>query len=267
MFVNQGTRQTVRTLTEDTTIYVRTDGNDSNDGTDNTSGRAFLTVQRALREAKRCDLRDNNITIQIADGTYTGTILNTGPFVGNGTVTINGNSTTPANVVLNATDSSSDVYEGRWGSHIILQNFTSGSCDNVIFCTTNSSVTVGAGMRFGAANRHHMTVQHGGSVYGRSSYTITGGANCHMIAYTGAHIDMSGLTCTLTGTPNFAGAFAWAPGGRVSAFSNTYSGAATGVRYVFDNGGTLFVNGAGTSYFPGNTAGFGTSATGGGFYA
>jgi pectin methylesterase-like acyl-CoA thioesterase len=84
-------------LTAARTYWVRTDGSDSNDGLANTSGSAFLTVQKAIDVASALDNGGFNITIQLGNGTYSaGASLKS--FVGSGRIVIQGNSTTPANV-------------------------------------------------------------------------------------------------------------------------------------------------------------------------
>src|SRR5947209_19614879 len=82
------------------TYYVRTDGADGNNGLANSSGGAFLTIQKAIDTAAALDLSIYNVTIQVADGSYTGAVTVTGPWVGSGTVFLQGNTTTPANVVI-----------------------------------------------------------------------------------------------------------------------------------------------------------------------
>jgi hypothetical protein len=69
-------------------------------------------------------------------------------------------------------------------------------------------------------------------------------------------------TITITGTPAFTGEFALAR--RVAAIQcngNTFSGSATGVRYLADNNGVIFTNGGGATYLPGDSAG--STASGG----
>jgi hypothetical protein len=89
---------------------------------------------------------------------------------------------------------------------------------------------------------------------------IAGGAQQHFYANQNGHILMTGSTMTLTGTPAFSNAFAVAQyTGRVSAYGNSYSGAATGMRYRAEGNGVVFVNGSGETVFPGTQDGIKTN--------
>lgn len=59
-------------LTADTTYYVRTDGNDSNDGLTDAAGGAFLTVTHAIDVIQSIDLNQHLLTLHIGTGTWTG---------------------------------------------------------------------------------------------------------------------------------------------------------------------------------------------------
>jgi hypothetical protein len=100
--------------TANTTFYVRTDGSDSNDGLTDTAGGAFLTIQKAADVIYGINWNQYKPTIQVADGTYNvGNKVsfryphNTG-WGANGNYTIQGNNTTPSNVVIT---SSRDCFE------------------------------------------------------------------------------------------------------------------------------------------------------------
>ena len=92
-------------------FYVRTDGNDANDGRANTSARAFLTIQRALDEVPSIQ-KAYHVRINIADGTYDWPLVAPKPLVYS--VQLVGNTTTPANVAIAAQggDTAFDVSSG-----------------------------------------------------------------------------------------------------------------------------------------------------------
>ena len=96
-------------LTSDTTYYVRTDGNDANDGLTNTAGGAFATIAKAMAHMHEIDANGYAVTIQIGDGTWSTFSLAGGtrciiPItkrpINVSSFKIYGNRTTPANCVL-----------------------------------------------------------------------------------------------------------------------------------------------------------------------
>lgn len=258
-----GTSRTL--LTSNLTLYVRTDGNDSNTGLANTSGGAFLTVQAAINNA--CAKYDNggyDITIQIADGTYTGTITLLS-YVGSGSIIIQGNSGTPANVLISVTNAAAITGAQLKGCKWTLKDFkvTTTTSGNLMTLVGNSHIYF-QNINFGAAASGYMHMYaYGGATFNATgNYTITGGGYAHMYAQGGGQFDVSGRTVTLTGTPAFSGAFAYSNGlGHILASGMTFTGSATGVRYTTALCGVINVGGGGASYLPGNSAG--TTATGG----
>lgn len=249
-------------LSSNRTYYVRTDGSDSNNGLANTSGGAFLTVQKAIDVIyATLDLGGKDVTVQVADGTYTGAVLADGPFIGKGSVTINGNNSTPTNVVFSTTSSSC----------VTAQNGAFISCTNFKVTTTTSGVGLLAskkghvnfsGIDFGTCATHQIRSDDFGSVTATGNYTISGGAATHFNSVSGA-IRIQLRTVTLSNTPAFYIAFCQTLiSGLATVNGNTYSGTgATGVRYDITTNGVVYTAGGGANYFPGNAAG--TTATGG----
>lgn len=253
-------------LTADRTYYVRTDGNDSNTGLANTSGGAFLTIQKALDVvAQNIDLAGHNITISVADGTYTGANAVSVPWVGKGTVTVTGNNTTPANCVLSIT--AAPCFSVSGGAALYVSGFkfvtTSGASlvayDAGLLILTNN-------VEFGSCTIAMQAYRCGIiRVYGAANYTISASSTYHIyVSFEGVVSFGTGQTTTLTGTPAF-GEFAHAESlGVIAHSSNTFSGSATGTRYGVYTNSVINTNGGGANYFPGNAVG-GTST--GGQYA
>lgn len=251
-----------QTLTANRTYYVRTDGSDSNTGLADSSGGAFLTIQKAIDTVAALDLSTFDVTIQVGDGTYTAAnSLKT--LIGAGTVTILGDATTPANVVVNPT--SADCFtatsvSGKWKLQgLKLTTTTSGSGINA----SGPSVTVEfVNIDFGACpGSNHISANAGAIVTVSGDYSITGGANRHVTVSVQACFDRSGTqTITLTGTPAFVTVFANATRCAViEAQTHTYSGSATGTRFTVSGNASINTGGGGANFFPGNAAGTATA--------
>lgn len=249
-------------LTAARTYYVRTDGSDSNDGLANTSGGAFLTIQKAVDVAAGLDLGTYYVTIQVGAGTRTASVsLKT--MVGSGTLIIVGDESTPSNVIQSTTSASCfTAAEGVIGKFSIrgfkLQTTTSGRCiDNL----SPLAVIGFQACNFGACAADHIFAFNGAFVQASGNYTISGGAGQHMNALACGQIAVQNRTVTLTGTPAFTTFALCARNSVINANGNTYSGSATGVYYSAILNGVIYVAGGGGTYFPGNSAG--STATGG----
>lgn len=251
-------------LSANRTYYVRADGSDSNNGLANTSGGAFLTIQKAIDVAVALDLSIYAITIQVADGTYTGAnILK--PYIGVGPITINGNNTTPTNVVISTTSATCFYATDSLRWLITNLKMTAATSGGAIQTNGNSMVQI-SGVDFGASVSSHMTALTGSSITAHGNYTVSGGSSAGGHAYaTGcSKISTIGITVTLSGTPSIHESWVWCDRGLgyFDMFGMTFSGTgATGKRYIINMGGVCFINGGGANYFPGSIAG--TTATGG----
>lgn len=247
-------------LSADRTYYVRPDGSDSNDGLANTAAGAFLTIQRAVDVAAGLDLGIYNVTINVAPGTYTGQVVLKAQ-VGAGTINIRGDTSTPGNVIIStATNAFVATNGGVYDIRGFRVTTTSGTCFNI---QGRAKVAVG-NIEFASCPSYHLFAAGAGTLLQVvANCSITSGSNTFCRADNAAQIQFfSGLTHTLTGTPNFTGLFAYA--NRTSTiiiFGQTWSGAATGVRYSAISNGVIETNGGGANYLPGNSAG--STATGG----
>jgi len=253
-------------LAADRTYYVLTTGSDSNTGLVNSSGGAFLTIQKALDTVASIDLSIYNVTIQVGNGTYTGLNVLSGPWVGSGKVTVLGDATTPSNAVISTAGIGFALSNGARLSVSGLKGTTSSlQCFSV---DTKSVLTIEGNMEFGTCSSVHLLAQNNGLIRGGSAftgYTISGGAARHWQATSQGTVFFGGSTITITGTPAFSSQFALAQRlGYLQATGITFSGSATGTRYLSDLNSVIYTNGGGASYLPGDVAG---SATNGGQYS
>jgi len=259
--------QTIREiLTAARTYYVRTDGNDSNTGLVNNSGGAFLTLQKAINVASgNLDIGIYDVTIQLAAGTYStsvGNVLKT--CVGSGKVIIIGDETTPANVVIHCTSTPALFLYEQAGTTYSLRGLK---------LTSTGSAAYGMRIRYGAAltfqnlnfgslaGAQAIRADDNGIIEVTGNYAISGGCGFHILLNAGGRLRCQSKTITITGTPAWSGYFLYAAiTATVIANGNTYSGSATGARYLVETNAVVYTTG-GATYFPGNAAG--STATGG----
>lgn len=243
-------------LTADRTYYVRSDGSDSNDGLTNNSGGALLTIPKAVMiVCGTLDMADYQVTIQANDATRTEAVT-LYSYIGNKEPILQGNTTTPANCILSTTSATCITNNSNkpWTvKGFKLQTTTSGNC---LTLTYAGSVINGHNLDFGACAGSHMSIAYGAMVVMQTAYTISGGAAIHHALYENGGITVSSKTVTITGTPNFSNAYLFARNvSQAQLAGNTYSGSATGVRYSLSHNAVCNVNGAATTYLPGNSAG------------
>lgn len=248
-------------LTGNRTYYFRSDGSDSNNGLTNSAGGAFLTATKAFQViTATLDLAGFIVTVQRGDAVDMTTQIAATAWVGGGNLVLDLNSRT-----LNVTSADAITCSGTWPGYLVIKNATlqtttSGHCINH---NAIGTVYINSGITFGACAGAHMQAAKAGSTIGfQSNYTISGGGTIHYAALHGGFIQADFITVTLTGTPAFSLAFAYASDrSGVEAAGATFSGSATGIRY--NSNGLSFVNsfGGGANFFPGNSAG--STSTGG----
>jgi len=252
-------------LTGNTTLYVATTGNDSTGN--GTSGAPWATLQHAINYIQQnIDIAGYIVTVQLQDGTYTGGVSSASPFIGGNerNVVINGDSVTPSNTKVTVTSPSvAAFYVAGANSGFTLQNIqlktvTGG---NSIQADQGGTITVGGGMIFDSSPGAHMIATNLGRIYTSGNYSIVGSAGAHLDAV-GADIINTGTSAvTLTGTPAFSTAFANSTVLSNLSFSGvTFTGSATGTRYIASVNAVIDTNGGGANYFPGSIAG--STATG-----
>lgn len=249
-------------LTANRTYYVRTDGSDSNTGLVDSAGGAFLTIQKGIDTAATLLLNGFTVTIQVRDGTFVGDVSLKS--ITGGRVIVQGNTTTPTNVVIQRSAAIAAVLGiGIVGTYT-FQGFTfagtpgawirvDGPGVNFTFNTITFPLLTGG---------IHILSLDGAIVQSDGNYTISGGGATFMqTSVQGMIVDLAARTITVSGTPAWSFGFAVASANSTIRYPNkTYSGAATGVRYRTIENSVISVGGSAT-YFPGDVAGI--TATGG----
>lgn len=245
-------------LAANRTYYVRTDGNDSNNGLTNSAAGAFLTIDRARAAAYALDLNGSSITVQIADGTYTTgtTCAEMPPGSTFGTpITFQGNAAAPGNVIVSTT--SAHCFVAQNGAFIFVKDMelrttTAGDC---LAAVRGGQITYG-NIRFGACAAFHKEAIDHGRIYNSGNYSIVGSAVAHEHLPNLAYILNLSCTVTLVGTPNFSAFYIGAAlCGCAQYVAVTFSGGATGVRYLVHKNAVIDTNSGGANFFPGNAAG------------
>jgi hypothetical protein len=237
-------------LNANRTYYVATTGLDSNDGL--SAGSPFLTVQKAIDATAAIDISIYNVDIQLVDGTYGAGCVVTGPWVGSGTVTVKGNATTPANVLLST--GAADSIMARTGGRLTVESLKLTNTGNFLLIATTAGSITFSNLDFGSVGAQQIRADDGGIVLAAGNYTISGGGVNHHNS-SGGTVRVQERTITLVGTPAFS-EFAKAEfPGLIIVNGNTYSGAATGVRYYARLNGAIVTRGGGATYLPGDGAG------------
>lgn len=258
---NLGDRERLRA---NRTYYVRTDGNNSNDGLSNTPSGAFQTIQRAYDvSSDRIDLNGFDVTIQVADGyNTTGLAINRG-LVGNNRIFLTGNTTTPGNCFLEVTNNHG-VLNNINGFTVFVGGFrhsclTAGSA----LWANGGNIVLNGNTLFGPSQTgDHFTATNGGVITISANYTVGNGAVNHWHAYGMGQIICQNRTVTISAPSSFtrwvgvATALVTSTGCTFVNPSNVI-----GDRYIVRRNGVIITEGSGATYFPGSVAG--TVETGG----
>lgn len=255
-------------LTANRTYYVRTagasnPGNDSNDGLTNDADGAFLTIQHGINVIAGLDIDIYDVTLQIADDNNINEALTLRSPVGSGTFTIQGNSGTPSNVVINA--SSGDCFSatsqnGRFIIKDLKMTTSVGSALNVI----ESNIDIN-NVDFGTVAGAHVFALAGSVVRAVGNYAVSGNATYHISGQQNGVFDAHSRTITYSNNPAFSTQnFRADSGSCLVLYSMTFTngGTVTGQRYRAAMNALIATAGVSPdTYLPGNSNG--TTVTGG----
>ncbi|MDE2102801.1 MAG: hypothetical protein KGL39_36490 [Patescibacteria group bacterium] len=250
-------------LTGNLTLYVRSDGSDSNNCLTNSAGGACATFQHAYNIIQSTyDLGGHTATIQAGTVTsWTAGLSINNAWVG-GSIILDGAGGT---ITTTSSDTIVATLINAPGTFTVQNvKLVTSVAGGVCLHANVSKITfvVGPGVNFGACTNAQVGAGYGGVVEITNAYTISGGGSSHLLADSGGIIVDAGVAVTITGTPAFSSSFATVlSSGLITSFGNTWTGSATGVRYNATLNGVINTSGSGATYFPGNSAG--TTATGG----
>ena len=248
-------------LTANTNFYVLATGNDANSGLANTTSGAWLTIQHGISTLLTgYDVGGFQATINVGAGTFAGYNVY-GQLAGQAGLPLIVSGAGSGSTTINST------ITVAYSAYHLAQNATIGSAfSSAVVATELGRVTTGASLILSGAAGGGSILQSQlcGLIQIGSNLTISGGAPYAVNAQTNGVIFSNAVTVTLTGTPAFSSAFANAQNnGTLIVGSLSFSGSATGVRYLANENGVINTNGGGANFFPGNSAG---SVSNGGVY-
>lgn len=254
------------TLTANRTYFVDPAGNDSNDGL--TGGTPFLTIQKAIDTVASIDPLSFDVSIQLADGTYTTTsdivlkktlaptpVRILGNVADNTLVVIDNNSGTSSLGTFTADGVATYKFEDLTISNSAASTPGGNYC---ILIENNSAVILDNVRYLGITNTRGSLVQRNSTLRMDNAFDMEGGFAFGFVISDSSLVDMDQITYTLISTPSFSNQYAFLLN------NSTYSqagggfslvGTATGTRYAaVILSGIRTLNGLDTDV-PGNAAG------------
>jgi hypothetical protein len=257
-------------LSADLTLYVRTDGNDLNDGSVNDSAHAFRTIQAAVNYVKNSFLiAGRTVTIQLGiAGTYAGKItveelpgslmirgdpynmlayVIQGPTLGTGagqstypnTVNVNGSGArlTLTGVTVSPLDASSNVIECNYGATLSLSDmaFSGVSVTGSLVASWGGHINCGSYIHLYSNCASMFGMNQGASVTIGLWFTLI---NVHGVTFSYAFV-------VAASNASVGISYGWCQ----------FSGGGYGPRYYGYYNAAIVTGGGGPNYFPGNQPG------------
>nr|WP_278434412.1 phage tail protein [Brucella anthropi] len=265
-FIYNGVSWTVliegqRVLDGDITLYVRSDGNDANDGMANTAAGAFRTIQRAIDVAQRRYVSAAyKITIQVGKGVYSAFRLSGGAST---FVEVVGDTATPSNVSI-AADTSGAAVTAATNSTLRVRGVKAAGGTNVIVALDRSNIEV-SDIEVGSCVNYQLYASNNSSISVTGNIACSGGARAMFCASSNGVINCSNRAVTFKNAVNFSVGTCFSNNGTMVFTGSTWTGAAfvTGPRYLANITGLIYTEGGGANFIPGSAAG---SVTTGGLY-
>lgn len=250
-------------INADITFYISPTGNDST-GT-GLIGAPWLTLQHAYNYivGNTICLGNHQVTIQMADGTYpNGLVANSAP-IGGITINITGNTGSPQNVIVSVIGDT--CFQSLNTASLRIRGVTMiatevSNVGGVGVLAAQGGILYYGDVIFGTCDFCHIFATANGTAIAELNYQISGGSQSHWESSASGFLQASGvhtaISVQLNGVYNFSNAFAISSdAAAIYAPNNTFSGTATGERYLVLINGIIDTQGAGESYFPGNASG------------
>lgn len=267
-FIYNGTNWTtilegVRFLTAPTTLYVRTNGSDNNDGTADTPQKAFRTIQRAINIAQsRYISTAQKITISVAYGQYDGFELVGGAST---IIEIIGNNDSRGKAEIKQTDPNKICVHVSRNSTVTLRNFSISGGDMAICASDRSLINIDT-CSVGTCKSYQICAITNSNINITDKIDISGKCMSAFVATAGGTITATSMV-TFTSHSNYSTATIWANNGTILASTakfNTNGYNITGIRYIADLNGLIWTAGSGQYFIPGTING---RTEAGGLYA
>lgn len=174
--------ETVKQTTANVTYYVRTDGNDGNNGLANTVGGAFRTIQKAINAIPQ--VVNHAVNVEMATGAY-GEIVSISGLSGKGSVTLNpsivavGDLRTTTNVIVSGC-TVQVVVKGIKALTITADAFVAvGSSDvQFLYCKTDGASINKAGVSASGSNVYIYEC-----LISNKGFAIYAGLNCNFWSF------------------------------------------------------------------------------------
>lgn len=227
----------------------------------------FATVQAAYDAvAANFDFGGQAVKIKVANGTITTPLIVSQPWLGGGSLTIEGDTATPANVVWSTTSADNVKVTCVLPGLLTVQGFKHQTTTGGSALRHEGGGTLQYGAcNFGACVQNHVFTRFAGAnISAISAYALSGGAGTHFTSNNNGAISSSvPVVITVSGSPAFSpgpnAGFANANNGGIIlanlfSFAGTFA-SVTGKRYFAQGNGTIFTNGGGPLFFPGDVAG------------
>lgn len=216
---------------------------------------ACKTVQVAYNNlVLNYDTAGQTVTISFNNNDTVGLSIQTS-WVGGGPVTIQGPGGSPPSIGITATGTAV-LNSAPLPAQLTLKDFKiTSSGGNAVWNFAQGTININ-NINFGTVTNQHLQSSGSGSTISCiGPYTISGNAAMHWLGAATGLINCN-VAITLTGMPAFSLAFAEAlVSGVVQVPGATFSGSATGVRYVINLNSIINTTSGNPNFLPGNSPG------------